>query len=355
MPRIISAAAIEFKNKPPQSEIKEFARNMFSKGFPDIERLLPAFDNAEIEERNFCVPLSFFDNKGSFEKRNNKFIEESLKGSIKAIEEILGDTGIVKEDITDLIFVTTTGIATPSIDALIINEMKLDQKINRLPIWGLGCAGGVSGIAKANMIAKANPDAIVVLVSAELCCLTFISEDFSKSNFIATGLFSDGIAAVLITGDNVNLNGHGSYKINIHSSRSKLYYDTLDVMGWEVLDSGFKVVFSRDIPTIVHGNVKNDIISYLNEYSIGIEDIKNFITHPGGAKVISAYIDALDIEPDRLKNTKEILRRFGNMSSATVLYVLKEFMNEGFNDGFGLMMALGPGFSSEMVLLEITN
>jgi alkylresorcinol/alkylpyrone synthase len=353
MPRIISTATIDFPFKAPQSKIKKFARDLFSKSFPDIDRLMPAYDNTEIEERNFCVPLSFFESDGSFERRNNKFIEEALKGSISVIEKCLEETGITKDKITDLIFVTTTGLSTPSIDAMIVNEMKLDQNINRLPIWGLGCAGGVSGIAKANMIAKANPDAIVIVVSSELCCLTFIKNDFSKSNFIATGLFSDGIAAIVVTGDNVKINSDNNLKIKIHSSRSKLYYNSLDVMGWEILDSGFKVVFSRDIPNIVHENVKEDILSYLDKYSIPIDDVKNFITHPGGAKVISAYIDALKIEPELLHNTREVLKRYGNMSSATVLYVMKEFMDNGFEEGYGLMMALGPGFSSEMVLLEI--
>ncbi|MBK8554153.1 MAG: hypothetical protein IPL53_25145 [Ignavibacteria bacterium] len=202
---------------------------------------------------------------------------------------------------------------------------------------------------------KANPDALVVVVAVELCSLTFIKDDLSKSNFIATSLFSDGIAAVLIAGDNFKKRNRSKFRMNIIDSQSKLYYDSLDVMGWEVLDEGFKVVFSRDIPQIVNENVKDDILSFLKKHELNIEDIKNYVTHPGGVKVINAYTDALKLNPELLNNTRNVLRDYGNMSSATVLYVLDRFIDKGFEDAYGLMMSLGPGFSSELLLLEIIN
>lgn len=353
MPEIIAISKIDLPFRIPQTELKEFARKNFAESYSDIDRLLESFDNAKIDTRNMCVPVEYFYEDKSFSERNKDYIKKALEYSVEAIQKCLNDTGVAKEEITDIIFISTTGLATPSIDALIINELKLNTRINRTPIWGLGCAGGVAGIAKASTIAKANKKAIVLVVAVELCSLTFIRKDLSKSNFIATSLFSDGISTVLIKGDEAEIESKNKFKLKILGSQSKLYYDSLDVMGWDILDDGFKVVFSRDIPSIVTKNVKDDILFFLNSHNLGIDSIANFITHPGGVKVISAYIDALNICPSTMNNAREILKGYGNMSSATVLYVLERFIQKGLNKGYGLMTSLGPGFSSEMVLLEI--
>ncbi|MEO6696184.1 MAG: 3-oxoacyl-[acyl-carrier-protein] synthase III C-terminal domain-containing protein, partial [Ignavibacteria bacterium] len=197
--------------------------------------------------------------------------------------------------------------------------------------------------------------AMVLLVAVELCSLTFLKNDLSKSNFIATGIFSDGVAAVLIKGNEATDDNKLKKSVRIIDSRSKLYYDSLDVMGWEILNTGFKVIFSKDIPTIVNNNVHADIIQFLDKHNLQIMDIKNFVVHPGGTKVIEAYINALSIDPVVLNNTSEILYQYGNMSSTTVLYVLNKFIEGRFENGYGLMMSLGPGFSSEMVLLKFDN
>ncbi len=353
MPSIISASTITFPEKTPQSNAKKSARDFFAPSFPQVDRLIDIFDNTDIHYRNFCLPLDYFASIGSFEARNNEYIKIAVEYSTKAINESIAKAGINKGDITDIIFISTTGLSTPSIDALIINKMRLNQNINRTPVFGLGCAGGVSGMAKANTIAIANPDAVVLLVAVELCSLTFLNTDFSKSNFVASSLFADGIAACIIKGDS-HLD-KGSKTLVYKGSESKLYYDSLDVMGWDFLDSGFKVIFSQDIPTIIHKNIRADVTEFLSGYSLQLSDIKNFIFHPGGKKVLTAYSEALDADGDFLKNTREIMQENGNMSSATVLYVLERFMKEGFEDGYGLMLALGPGFSSEMVLLEMNN
>ena len=354
MPEIISVSKVVLPYRPSQNELKEFARATFSDTFEDIERLLESFDNAKIDTRNCCVPVEYFYSQKTFEEKNKLYVKTCLKFSIQAIEECLEESGINKDEITDIIFISTTGLSTPSIDAMIVNEMKLHPNINRMPVWGLGCAGGVAGIAKANAIAKSNPEAMVLLVAAELCSLTFIRNDVSKSNFIATGLFSDGISAVLIKGDDYDHSTKNKFSIKIIDSRSKLYYDSLDVMGWDILNEGFKVVFSKDIPSIVNKNVRDDIVSFLEKHDLVIDDVKNYIAHPGGVKVMDAYVEALDIDPGLLKNSKKILRDYGNMSSATVLYVLDTFVKNGFEEGYGLMISLGPGFSSEMALLQLT-
>jgi alkylresorcinol/alkylpyrone synthase len=351
MPSIASVSGVSLPYKVKQQDVKAQARALFVEHFPQVDRLMPAFDNTEIATRNFCKPISYYAEPNTFEQRNDDYIENALQYSIQAIESALAKAGVNKDDITDLIFVSTTGLATPSIDALIINKMRLNPHINRIPVWGLGCGGGVSGMAKANTLAKANPDALVLLVAVELCSLTLIKNDYSKSNFIGSSLFSDGIAAVIVKGDN-----HKTPKnITIQAASSKLYYDSLEVMGWDFKDTGFKVLFSKDIPTFIHENIRGDIDTFLAKQSLELEDIKNFVFHPGGKKVLDAYADALKVEGDFLHNTRQVMNQNGNMSSVTVLYVLEKFMEEGYEDGYGLMLAMGPGFSSEMVLLDMKN
>ncbi|MGZ3835172.1 MAG: type III polyketide synthase [Mucilaginibacter sp.] len=351
MPFIASVSKIDLPNKTDQQEVKEQARAMFAENFPQVDRLIHAFDNTEIITRNFCEPMDYYTIPNTFEERNDEYLKKALMWSVKAIEDCITKANIDKLDITDILFVSTTGLATPSIDALIINQMRLNPHINRMPIFGLGCGGGVSGMAKANALAKANPDAVVLLVAVELCSLTLLRNDYSKSNFIGSSLFSDGIAACIVMGDNRT----GNKQVRYQASSSKLYYDSLEVMGWDFKDTGFKVLFSKDIPMFINEHVREDIDRFLTGQGLALTDIKNFIFHPGGKKVLDAYTDALGVEGDFLQKTRSVMNNYGNMSSVTVLYVLEKFMNEGFEDGYGLMMAMGPGFSSEMVLLKMSN
>jgi alkylresorcinol/alkylpyrone synthase len=353
MPSLAAVTKIDFPHKVDQQEVKQCAKNLFETSFPQVERMLGAFDNTEIKTRNFCKPLHYYSALHTFQEQNTEYIRISLEYAIKAIEECVSSARIIKEEITDIIFISTTGLATPSLDALIINKMKLNRNISRIPVFGLGCAGGVSGFAKANIIAKANPDAVVLLVAVELCSLTFLRNDYSKSNFIGSSLFSDGVAACIISGDNHKRKT--KKEITYIATQSKLYYDTLDVMGWEFMNEGFKVLFSQDIPTIISKNIGNDVSSFLENHELKLSDIKNFIFHPGGKKVLTAYQEALPVKGDFLKNTREVMNDNGNMSSPTVLYVLERFFSNGFENGYGLMIAMGPGFSSEIVLLNMNS
>jgi alkylresorcinol/alkylpyrone synthase len=355
MPYITATSKIDFEHTLGQETAKEFAQNLFAESYGNLDKMVEVFDNANIRTRNFCVPFDFFEKDRSFEYKNNVYTEVALDKSIEAINKCLEKSEFTKGDITDIIFVSTTGLATPSIDALIINKMRLNPNINRMPLWGLGCAGGVSGLAKANLITQNNPNSVTVLVTVELCSLTFIRNDLSKSNFVATSLFSDGVAACIIAGDNAYEKINVKPGIKIISSMSKLYYDALDVMGWEINNNGFKVLFSKDIPSIVSGTVKNDIESFLGSNNLRVSDIKNFIFHPGGTKVLKAYEDALNLNGKTFDYSRSVLGSYGNMSSSTVLYVLDKFITEGFETGYGLMLSLGPGFSSEMVLLSMKN
>jgi len=351
MPSIAAVSKIDLPFRINQKSVKEHVRNTFIANFNELERLLESFDNSGIEFRNLCKSLEYYSNPTTFEESNNEYTRCALQNSIAAVNECLSLAKVTGDDITDVLFVSSTGLATPTLDALIINKLRLNPHANRTPIWGLGCGGGVSGIAKASVIAKANPDAVVLLITVELCSLTFLRDDYSKSNFIASSLFSDGIAACIVKGDN-----HPAVRpVSIIASRSKLYYDTVDVMGWDFLDAGFRVVFSKDIPDFIHKNIKNDVIEFLSNYQLELSDIKNFVFHPGGKKVLGAYSDALEVKGDFLKTTREVMKDNGNMSSATILYVLEKFLYNGYVSGHGLMLAMGPGFSSEMVLLSMNE
>jgi alkylresorcinol/alkylpyrone synthase len=353
MPSLAAISKIDFPFKIDQQEVKQRAKELFVPSFPQVERMLSAFDNTEIKTRNFCKPLQYYTTLHTFQEQNAEYIRLSLKYSVKAVEECIASAQIKKDKITDIIFVSTTGLSTPSLDALIVNEMRLSQNIGRMSVFGLGCAGGVAGFSKASILAKANPDAVVLLVAVELCSLTFLRNDYSKSNFIGSSLFADGVAALIITGDNHT--SKTKNEIKFLATQSKLYYDTLDVMGWEFTDTGFKVLFSHDIPTIIAENIYTDVTSFLGKHHLNLSDIRNFIFHPGGKKVLTAYEEALPVGGDFLKNTREVMTDYGNMSSSTVLYVLERFFSNGFENGYGLMVTMGPGFSSEMVLLQMNK
>lgn len=350
MPSLAAISKIDFPFKTDQQDVKEYAKKLFAVSFPEVERMLSTFDHTEIATRNLCKPLDYYSQVHTFQDQNLEYIRLTLEYSVDAIEKCISSAQINKDDITDIIFVSTTGLATPSMDALIINKMRLNQHINHMAIFGLGCGGGVSGYAKACTLAKANNDAVVLLVTAELCSLTFLRDDFSKSNFIGASLFADGVAACLIMGDNHTKKEN---EITFVDNQSKLYFDTLDIMGWDFGNNGFKVLFSSGIPSIIAQNVRNDVTSFLAKNQLELADIKNFIFHSGGKKVLTAYQEALAIEGDFLKTTREIMQGYGNMSSSTVLYVLEKFFSKGFENGYGLMMSMGPGFSCEMVLLQM--
>lgn len=354
MPKLTGLQIIDFKHKAGQDELKEFARNLFGDKFKDINRLIKAFDNSLIKTRNLCVPVSYFKSDKTFKEKNDLFIKISTDILETLIKNSIRETGISKSKITDIIFVTSTGISTPTIDTYLINKLKLNKNINRYPVWGLGCAGGVSGLNKAFKIANENKNSVVLFCAVELCSLTFIRNDFSKSNLIATSLFSDGVVSCLITGDNIKLKKN-KYEISYLNSKSKIYYNTKDVMGWDISQEGLKVIFSKDIPSLVSKYISPDIKNFLKQNKLKQNDIKNFIIHPGGIKVINAYKKSLNLKGNELNNTISIMQNYGNMSSVTAIYVLYEFLKKGFPDGLGLMASLGPGFSLDMLLLKMKN
>ncbi|KAF0818731.1 MULTISPECIES: type III polyketide synthase [unclassified Cytobacillus] len=358
MPAIVSVAEAIPEHVLTQDQVMDFARDLFSDSFKDIERLLKAFQNGQIEKRHFVKDLEWFKTDKTFEERNNAYIEQAIVLGTKAVKSCLENSIFLNRslpyDEIDAIFtISSSGIATPSIEARIMNELPFSEHAKRIPIWGLGCAGGASGLSRAYEYCLAFPKAKVLVLTIELCSLTFQRNDRSKSNLIGTSLFADGAACALITGDEVLRDFQKLSSIpRIVGTQSTTMRNSLDVMGWEVKNDGLYVVFSKDIPSIIQGWLKPNVTEFLRSKEMEMEEINHFVAHPGGKKVIDAYQKALQINPGMTETSLDVLKEFGNMSSATILYVLKRFMEIGSQGDTGLATALGPGFSSELLLLE---
>ncbi|MDT8862454.1 type III polyketide synthase [Alkalihalobacillus sp. MEB130] len=360
MPSIISISTYSPPHTLNQQTTTEFARELFSESYEDIERMLKVFANGQIDERQFAVPMQWFEGDHSLKQKNDLYIELATAFSVEAIRRCLHNEQFVKEkveevEINAIILVSSSGMSTPSLDARIMNHLPFSPHTKRIPLWGLGCAGGSAGISRAYEYCKAFPSENVLVVCVELCSLTFQRNDHTKSNLVGTSLFADGVACALVAGEESSLLKQATNQVRpkILSTQSTLMPHSEDVMGWDVKDSGLHVVFSRDIPTIIKNWLGPNVESFLSKNQINTNDISSFIAHPGGKKVLDAYIETLRLDPDMVEISKEVLRAHGNMSSPTVLYVLEQFMQQEHAAGeYGLMAALGPGFCSELVLLQ---
>ncbi|MFC4322728.1 type III polyketide synthase [Litchfieldia salsa] len=360
MPSVISIGLYKPPHEISQQETVEFARELFHDSYHDIDRLLKVFSNGQIKKRNFTESLGWLKQDRSFEEKNNVYIERSITFGIEAIKSCLSDSVYLKrpvdyKQIDAIFFISTTGLSTPSIEAKIMNRLPFSPHTKRIPIWGLGCAGGASGLSRAFEYCKAFPESKVLVLTVELCSLTFQQDDHSKSNLIGTSLFADGVACACVAGNDADLSNCKLETIpEIIDTQSTLMPDSEDVMGWNVKNSGLHVVFSKDIPSIIESWLKDNVYFFLKKQQLNLRDISHFIAHPGGKKVIQAYEKALGFSEEMTRVSHTVLQNHGNMSSATLLYVLAEFMKSSkvSKGDFGLAAALGPGFSSELLLIK---
>ena len=342
-----------------QREVMNFSRNLFSQSFKDVDRLLNAFHNGLVEKRHFAKELEWYNEDHSFKEKNDAFIQSAVSLGAEAITKCLNNEDLLKRsvscsEIDAIFFITSTGMATPSIEARIMNILPFSPHTKRIPIWGLGCAGGAAGLSRAFEYCRAYPEAKVLVLAIELCSLTFQRNDHSKSNLIGTSLFADGVACVLVTGDEVSPNEISKLPSipYIEATQSTTMRDSLDVMGWSIENEGLFVIFSKDIPSIIEKWLKPNVTQFLQSYKLSIEEMNHFIAHPGGKKVLDAYTLSLGLKPAMIETPLSVLKHFGNMSSVTVLFVLNRFLSKGKLGDWGLCTALGPGFSSELLLLR---
>jgi alkylresorcinol/alkylpyrone synthase len=323
---------------------------MEPENFAVLERLL---SRTGVEGRYFSRPVAEYAKLDTWGKANDVWIETAERLGAEAISTLLLETGLPPEKIGSIFSVSITGIACPSIEARLINRLKLPVHIKRTPIFGLGCVAGASGLARAADYVKAYPDQAAILLSVELCSLTWQRDNVSVPNLISSGLFGDGCAAVLVVG--AELAAEMGYSgPDIVASQAIFYPDTQDVMGWEISEKGFRIVLSADVPAMVREHLGKNVDDFLATRGLVRGDIGSWIMHTGGPKVLDANAEALGLTREDFTLSWEALRRAGNLSSASVLMVLNDVMRE-HRPAAGtcsLLIAMGPGFCSEMVLLE---
>ena len=360
-PRILGVGTAVPEHVVSQAEAREFAGRMFGRHHPDIDRLLPVFDHAGVERRHFCVPASWFGESHGPGDRNDLYVHHAMALSTTAARRALADAGLDAGDVGTVLFVSTTGMATPSLDARLAVALGCCGDVRRDATFGHGCAGGVGGLARAATYAGADPDRAVLLVATELCGLTFQGDDWSKANFVSTSLFADGAAAVIVAGDGVVSRRAVSRSVpRIVAQSCVLWPDTEDVMGFEFTDRGLEVVLSRSVPQLVRERFASSVDVVCAHAGIDVSDFDHYLLHPGGAKVLDAYGHVLPLNAAQLCWSREVLRTHGNMSAPTALFVLQRALEaadaaEGHGPVHGdsaLVSAMGPGFAAEHVVLQ---
>jgi alkylresorcinol/alkylpyrone synthase len=332
-----------------QEELLAAFREHWGTRYFNLARLEQLHRNVRVGGRHLALPMAEYPKLSGFGAANDAWIRVATEVGAAAVEDALARAGLGVADVDALFFVTVTGIATPSIDARLVNRMKLPTDIARVPIFGLGCVAGTAGLARAADYVRAWPDRVAALLAVELCSLTLQQQDLSVPNLIASGLFGDGAAAVVVTGDRRRAAGP-----EIIASRSIFYPDSERVMGWDITGNGFRVVLSADVPAMVLDNVRRDVDAFLGDHGLRRDDIAAWISHPGGPKVLEAMQAALDLPREAFELSWRSLAEVGNLSSASVLLVLKETLEtrRPAPGSHGLMFAMGPGFCSELVLLR---
>jgi alkylresorcinol/alkylpyrone synthase len=336
-----------------QDEVLTALKTYWDKGLENAAVLERLHSRTGVEGRYFCRPLKEYYALDTWGKTNDVWIETAEKLGEQAIAALLGETGLPPEKIGTIISVSVTGIACPSIEAQLINKMKLPAHIKRTPIFGLGCVAGASGLARAADYVRAYPDQAAILLSIELCSLTWQRDNISVPNLISSGLFGDGCGAVLVAGADLaaELGFEGP---DIVASQATFYPDSHDVMGWDISEKGFRIVLSADVPTVVREHLGRNVDDFLALHGLVRSDIGCWIMHTGGPKVLEANAEALGLTREDFALSWDALRRAGNLSSASVLMVLNDVMRE-HRPAAGtrsLLVAMGPGFCSEMLLLQ---
>lgn len=307
--------------------------------------------STEVQGRYMSLPLDEYVALRSFGEANRHYTRASLDLAEQATRRALEKAGLEPTDVSAITTVTVTGISTPSLDARLVNRIGLSPNVKRTPIFGLGCVAGAAGIARVSDYLRGHPSHTALLLSVELCTLTVQPHDQSVENIIATGLFGDGAAAVVLRGAE---HAPGTLVPRVVATESVFYPDTERVMGWDVQDGGFKVVLSGSVPSLVMDHIRGDVDRFLHSHGLTRSDIRHWLLHTGGPKVLSAFASALELPDGALDRSWRSLRSVGNLSSSSVLFVLSEFLaEESAQPGdLGMLLAMGPGFCSELVLLR---
>jgi alkylresorcinol/alkylpyrone synthase len=332
-----------------QELLLEALRAHWARRHHNLGRLEALHRNVLVGGRHLALPLEEYERLRSFGEANDAWIRVGQEVGEEAVRRALDGAGLVPADVSALLLVTVTGVATPSLDARLVNRLGLPSSVKRQPLFGLGCVAGAAGIARAADYVRAFPDEVAVVLSVELCSLTLQREDLSVPNLIASGLFGDGAAAAIVLGSERKAVGP-----RVVATRSVFYPHTERAMGWDISERGFKVVLSAEVPELTRRHLRDDVDGFLAEHHLVRSQVSRWIAHPGGPKVLQAVEETLDLDHGALEISWRSLRERGNLSSASVLLVLQEVLEDGSPapGEYGLLLAMGPGFCSELVLLQ---
>jgi alkylresorcinol/alkylpyrone synthase len=347
--RIASAATALPKHRYDQQTILQALKFHWADKLEQPDMLDRLHARTGVDTRFLALPIEAYPELKTWGEANQVWIDASCELGQNAICHALTRAGLSVKDPGAFFFVSISGVASPSIDAKLVNLMGLNRNIKRMPIFGLGCVAGAAGIARAADYVRAFPDQAALLLSVELCSLTIQRDDLSIANLISSGLFGDGAAAVIVVGDQ-----HASAGPEILATRSVFYPDSEDVMGWDIGERGFRIVLSKEVPNMVYKHLAGDIDTFLADNNLSRGDIGAWVMHTGGPAILTATENALDLPDGALDASWDCLRRVGNLSSSSVLFVLEEFLErrKPAPGTYGLLAAMGPGFCSELVLLR---
>ncbi len=335
----------------PQDEITDaFAGVIATDGSLDQKVLRRFHANAGVDQRHLALPLAAYGELGGFTESNDLFIEHAVDLGARALQDALKAAGLTPTDVDLIICATVTGLAVPSLEARIAARLGLRPDVKRVPLVGLGCVAGAAGLARLHDYLVGHPDHVAVLVAVELCSLTVQRDDLSVANLVASGLFGDGAAAVVARGGAPEQPGG----LDVLATRSRLYPDSERTMGFDVTGSGLRIVLDAEVPTIVGRYIREDVDGFLADHGLSRADIDFWVCHPGGPKVIEALETALEIPREAVQLTWDSLARVGNLSSASVLHVFADTLRDRppAPGSYGIVMAMGPGFCSELVLVR---
>jgi len=356
MSRIVSVGTAVPQRTSSQSDITDaFSQVIASGGELDGPRralLHRLHDNTGVRTRHLALPLEEYPRLQGFRDANEAYLRVGLQLGERAVRDALGQVGLTPQDVDVIVLASTTGVAAPSLDARLVEPLGLRPDVKRMPLFGLGCVAGAAGVARVHDHLRGDPDAVAVLLNVELCSLTVQRDDLSTANLVASGLFGDGAAAVVVLGDR-RAAALGLPGPEVVGARSRFYPDTADVMGWDVGGSGFRIVLTTSVTDVVRQYLAEDVTGFLDGHGLESGGVARWVAHPGGPKVLEAVTEVLELPEGALDRSWANLAENGNMSSVSVLHVLAETLADPPADGeHALMFAMGPGFCAELVLLR---
>ncbi|MCU1421295.1 MAG: type polyketide synthase [Microbacteriaceae bacterium] len=352
MARIVAVAPALPEHVYSQQQITDVIAPMLTAD-PSRQAVLRRLHGASrVDTRHLVMPIERYRDATTFTESNGKFIEAAANLTSRALADALAASGLEPEDVDYLMFTSVTGISAPSIDAMVMARLGLRADVKRVPMYGLGCVAGAAGIARVDDYLVGHPDDVAVLLAVELCSLTFQPGDDSTANLVATGLFGDGAAAVVMVGD-ARAAAMEARGVEVVDTRSRLYPDTEGVIGFNASETGFRIVLTAQVSDVIEGNFGRDTAGLLADNGLDIADVDTWVAHPGGPKVLDSFRASLGLSEHALDRSWESLARVGNLSSVSVLDILAtELAEEHAPGSTGLLFALGPGVSAELVLLR---